>query len=71
MMDAEYRDDDDDAARPMIHRAAARGDTRTVARLLDEDADTVHARNELDNQPLHEACWAKRPGVRKSSLSPP
>lgn len=38
-MEAEYHDDDEDAARPLIHRAAARGDTRTAERLLDEDAD--------------------------------
>lgn len=59
-MQNEYRDDDEDALRPMIHRAAERGDTETATRLLDEDPDTIRVRNELDNEPLHEACWAKR-----------
>src|SRR4051812_12101576 len=60
-MKNEYRDDDDDALRPMIHRAAERGDIETAMRLLNEDAAAVHVRNELGNEPLHEACWAKRP----------
>lgn len=62
-MKHEYRDDDDDAMRPMIHRAAGRGDVDTALRLLNEEPESVHVRNELDNQPLHEACWAKRPAM--------
>lgn len=60
-MEAEYSDDDEDALRPMIHRAAGRGDNETARRLLDEDPDSIRTRNELDNEPLHEACWAKHP----------
>jgi ankyrin repeat protein len=62
-MESEYWDDDEDARRPMIHRAAGRGDTETAKRLLDEDPDSIHARNELDNEPLHEASWAKQPAM--------
>src|SRR5262245_32575171 len=62
-MEQEYRDDDDDAMRPMIHRAAGRGDTETALRLLNHEPDSIHVRNELNNQPLHEACWAKRPAM--------
>jgi ankyrin repeat protein len=58
-MQDEYRDDDEDALRPMIHRATGRGDTETAARLLGEDPDAICVRNELDNEPLHEGCWAK------------
>src|SRR4051812_24637387 len=59
-MKHEYHEDDDDALRPMIHRAAGRGDTETALRLLKEEPESIHFRNELDNQPLHEACWAKQ-----------
>lgn len=59
-MKDEYRDDDDDALRPLILRAVARGDTATVSQLLDENEDLIRCENELRNQPLHEACWAKR-----------
>lgn len=62
-MENEYRDDDDDAMRPMIHRAAGRGDVATVMKLLDEAPESVSTTNELNNQPLHEACWAKHPDV--------
>jgi ankyrin repeat protein len=54
-----YLDDDEDALRPMIHRAAGRGDVETATKLLDADPSQIHTRNELNNQPLHEACWAK------------
>jgi ankyrin repeat protein len=63
LMEHEYRDDDDDAMRPMIHRAAGRGDVATVMKLLDEDPGSLGTRNELNNQPLHKACWAKYPDV--------
>jgi ankyrin repeat protein len=43
----------------MIHRAAGRGDVATASLLLDRDPALIHERNELDNQPLHDACWAK------------
>ena len=62
-MNFEYREDDDDAMSPMIHRAVNRGDVATVTRLLDEDPHAINARNELENQPLHDACWAKHPEV--------
>src|SRR5262249_1189059 len=62
-MKHEYRDDDDDAMRPMIHRAAGRGDTETGLRLLNDEPESIHVRNELGNQPLHEACWAKQPAM--------
>jgi Ankyrin repeats (many copies) len=62
-MPSEYTDDDEDAKRPMIHRAAGRCDTETAARLLAEDPDAIRTRNELDNEPLHEACWSKHPGL--------
>src|SRR5262245_58457866 len=55
----EYRDDDDDAGRSLIHRATGRGDVHTVTRLLDVDPLLIHDRNESSNEPLHEACWAK------------
>lgn len=58
-MSHEYLDDDEDALRPMIHRAAGRGDVETISRILDEDAEAIHCLNELGNQPLHEACWGK------------
>ena len=58
-MPEEYRDDDEDASRSMIHRAAGRGDVSMAVQLLDEDPALINDRNELDNQPLHEACWAK------------
>lgn len=60
-MDFEYRDQDDDAMRPMIHRAAERGDVDTAKRLLNEKPESINTVNELGNQPLHEACWAKHP----------
>lgn len=59
-MSQEYLDTDDDALRPLIHRAAARGDVSTAIRLLDADSTLVHIRNEIDNQPLHEACCEDR-----------
>src|SRR5579883_132731 len=46
-----------------IHRAAGRGDVETVLRLLKKEPESIHIRNELDNEPLHEACWAKHPRV--------
>jgi len=60
-MQSTYSEDDEDALRPMIHRAAGRGDIETAARLLGEAPDAIRVRNELDNEPLHEACWAKHP----------
>ncbi len=60
-MAEEYRDDDDDAGRPLLHRAAGRGDVETALHLLDAEPESIHSRNEIDNQPLHEACWAKHP----------
>jgi hypothetical protein len=59
-MAEEYRDDDEDAMRPMLHRAAGRGDVDTAARILCEEPMAIHGRNEINNQPLHEACWEKR-----------
>jgi hypothetical protein len=62
--------DDEDAMRPLIHRAAGRGDEKTVSAILGKDPDAIHCRNELGNQPLHEACWEKHtavyPAARKS-----
>jgi Ankyrin repeats (3 copies) len=55
----EYRDEDEDAMRSLIHRAAGRGDVDTANRLLEADPSLIHDRNELQNEPLHEACWAK------------
>lgn len=57
-----YCDDDDDAGRSMIHRAAGRGNLSTAVRLLDEDASLINDCNELTDQPLHTACWAKHLG---------
>ncbi len=62
-MEHVYRDDDDDAMSPMIHRAAGRGDVASVTRLLDEDADAINIRDTLDMQPLHLACCAAQPAV--------
>jgi ankyrin repeat protein len=62
-MEHEYCDHDEDALRPMIHRAAGRGDTETALRLLEDEPESIHIRNELDNLPLHEACWAKHPAM--------
>jgi ankyrin repeat protein len=56
-----YREDDDDAGRSLIHRAVGRGDLETVLRQLEADPTLIESRNEIDNQPLHEACWAKHP----------
>jgi hypothetical protein len=62
-MTHEYREDDEDALRPMIHRAAGRGDIVTALQLLKKEPESIHVRNELDNQPLHEACWEKKPAM--------
>jgi ankyrin repeat protein len=58
-----YRSDDDDAGRSLLHRAVGRGDVETALRLLDVEPSLVDSRNEIDNQPLHEACWAKHPSM--------
>jgi ankyrin repeat protein len=63
LMKHEYREDDDDAMRPMIHRAVGRGDVATVERLLDANPNAINTRDELGNQPLHDACWAKHLAV--------
>jgi Ankyrin repeats (3 copies)/Ankyrin repeat len=62
-MAEEYRDDDDDAGRSLLHRAVGRGDIETASRLLEAEPSSIHNRNEIDNQPLHEACWEKHPSM--------
>src|SRR5262245_10002653 len=47
----------------MIHRATGRGDLSKVSELLDCNPDLIHDRNELNNGPLHEACWSKHADV--------
>ena len=62
-MSEKYLSGDEDSGRPLIHRAVGRGDIETVKQLLEADPSLVNVRNELTNQPLHEACWAKQAAI--------
>jgi uncharacterized protein len=51
-----------------IHTATERGRSSRVKEILDDDADSVHLRDDLGYQPLHLAAWHGRTAIAKLLL---